>query len=112
MITKAKTNIPKNKNIGTKLAEMEYNQINNLINKGLYLNSADFVREAIRDKLRTIQEINIKDVSPEIAKEKIIDYCKENNKVLLSDIADDLEIDIFLVNDIIDELIAEGRLKE
>ena len=46
------------------------------------------------------------------AKNKIINYCKENQKVLLSDIADDLELDIFLVNDIIDELINEGRLKE
>ncbi|MDD3409169.1 MAG: hypothetical protein PHY33_07750 [Methanobacteriaceae archaeon] len=103
---------PKNRNIGTKVAEMEYNQINNLVNKGLYLNSADFLREAIREKLRNINEINIKEMDHDTAKNKIINYCKENQKVLLSDIADDLELDIFLVNDIIDELINEGRLKE
>ena len=113
MSTKASNKtIVKNRNIGTKIAEMEYNQINNLVEKGLYLNSADFVREAIREKLRNIQEINIEEIDYDNAREEIIKYCKENNKVLLSDIADDLELDIFLVNDIIDELISEGRIKE
>ena len=63
MITKTKTiQNRSNKTIGTKVTEKEYNKINELISEGLYLNSADFVREAIRDKLKSLNEITLRDI--------------------------------------------------
>ncbi len=104
--------IPKSKSVGTKIPLMEYNMINNLIKKGLYLNSSDFVRESIRDKLKVVNEIDLRDIPRKQKKEEIIEYCEKNKTVLLSDIANDLSLDIFEVNEILDELIEEGIINE
>lgn len=45
-------------------------------------------------------------------KEEIIDYVKKNPEVDAVDIADDLLLDAFEVNDILLELIKEGILGE
>ena len=37
----------------------QYDKINKLVADGLFLNSADFVREAIREKLKTYDEVVI-----------------------------------------------------
>lgn len=41
------------------MAQQEYDKINKLVADGLFLNSADFVREAIREKLKTYDEVVI-----------------------------------------------------
>lgn len=87
---------PITRNIGTKIAEREYNKINRLIESGIYISNSDFLRDAICDKLRAIEEIEERDISRTQAKKEIYEFCKKNNNVMLSDIAECLKIDIFL----------------
>ena len=113
MLSEINIQQPVSKSVSTKLAEQEYNRINELVADGLFLNSADFVREAIREKLKTYDEVTILREIPYIQmKQEIIDYVKKHPEVDAVDIADDLLLDAFEVNDILVELIKEGILGE
>lgn len=111
MITKTKTiKSRSNKTIGTKVTEKEYNKINELISEGLYLNSADFVREAIRDKLKSLNEITLRDIPKQQQKNEIIAYLKEKGVADALEVSEALLLDIFDVNNIMIELKNEGIL--
>ena len=113
MLSQMNIKQPISKSVSTKLAEQEYNRINELVNEGLFLNSADFVREAIREKLKTYDEVVVLREIPYIQmKQEIIEYVKKHPEVDAVDIADDLLLDAFEVNDILVELIKEGILGE
>jgi hypothetical protein len=45
--------------IGSKVTSIELEQIKSLVASGAYLNTSDFVRDAVRDKLAAIKTINI-----------------------------------------------------
>ena len=111
MITKTKTiQSRSNKTIGTKVTEKEYNKINELISEGLYLNRADFVREAIRDKLKSLNEITLRDIPKQQQKNEIIAYLKEKGVADALEVSEALLLDIFDVNNIMIELKNEGIL--
>lgn len=111
MITKTKTiQSRSNKTIGTKVTEKEYNKINELISEGLYLNSADFVREAIRDKLKSLNEITLRDIPKQQQKNEIIAYLKEKGVADALEVSEALLLDLFDVNNIMIELKNEGIL--
>jgi len=113
MLSKENLKTPVSKSVSTKLAEQEYNKINDLVMNGLFLNSADFVREAIREKLKTYDnEITLRQIPHVQMKEEIIDYVKKNPGVDAVDIADDLLLDAFEVNEILVELIKKGTFGE
>jgi len=59
MLTERNLQQPVSKSVSTKLAQPEYDKINKLVADGLFLNSAGFVREAIREKLKTYDEVVI-----------------------------------------------------
>ena len=48
--------------IGSKVSAIELEQIKNLVASGVYLNTSDFVRDAVRDKLAAIKTIKYRDV--------------------------------------------------
>jgi Arc/MetJ-type ribon-helix-helix transcriptional regulator len=50
-----KEKIEHNKTIGTNLAKAEYEEIFELVNVGIFLSGSDFVREAIRNKLKAMK---------------------------------------------------------
>ena len=80
---------------------------------GLFLNSADFVREAIKEKLRAYDDIiTLREVPYIQMKDEIIEYVKKNPEVDAMDIADDLLLDVFEVNEILVELTKEGLISE
>ena len=113
MLSQMNIKQPISKSVSTKLAEQEYNRINELVNEGLFLNSADFVREAIREKLKTYDEVVVLREIPYIQmKPALIEYVKKHPEGDAVDIADDLLLDAFEVNDILVELIKEGILGE
>ena len=113
MLSEEKIKIPTSKSVSTKLAQQEYDKINELVSEGLFLNSADFVRKAIREKLKTYDDvIAIRKVPYIQMKEEIIEYVKKNPEVDAVDIADDLLFDAFEVNEILAELIKEGLFTE
>jgi len=104
--------IKQNKAVATKLTPVEYEEITNLINAGIYLSASDFVREAIRDKLKAIKFIKIRDVDYETAKKEVLGYYQAYEDPYISEVAEDLELDLELVINITKELIKEGRVKE
>ncbi len=112
MITIKKPTSETTKHIGTKLPAEDLNKINRLVEAGIYISNSDFLREAIRDKLKTIEVINEREISQDEAKEEIYNYCKENETTYLSEIANNLELPLIQVNEILLELIAEGIIKE
>jgi Arc/MetJ-type ribon-helix-helix transcriptional regulator len=97
--------------IGSKVSAVELEEIKKLVASGVYLNTSDFVRDAIRDKLAAIKTIKYRDVDYETAKKEVMGYFQERSEAYPSDIEEDLELDYNLIRQIIDELKREGRLR-
>lgn len=77
MLTEMNLQQSVSKNVSTKLHQQEYGKINKLVADGLFLNSADFVREAIRGKLKAYGEVSIlREISYVQMKQEIIEYVK------------------------------------
>ncbi len=60
--------------VGAKLTRNEIDQINKLVQAGLYLNPSDFIRDAVREKLASIKVIEYHDVDYETAKKEVAGY--------------------------------------
>ena len=113
MITETnEKNQPSCKTVSTKLPKREFCKINDFVSDGFFLNEEDFVRESIREKLRDMEAITLRDIPYEQQKEEIIDYAEKHRVVDALEIADELRLDVFDVNDIMVELIKEGVLEE
>lgn len=56
--------------MGSKIPATEFEKIQRLVEAGVYLNTSDFVRDAIRDKLASIKVIKYRDVDYKTAKKE------------------------------------------
>ena len=112
MTTKNQNKQPSCETISTKLPKQEFSKINEFVCDGFFLSEEDFVRESIRDKLRNMESITLRDIPYDQQKEEIIDYAEKHRVVDALEIADDLHLDVFEVNEIMVELIKEGILEE
>ena len=92
----SKNNKEIGKTIATKVPINIHNQLINLIENGDYLSISDFLREAIREQLKTYKVANFREVN----------YFDAN----LDEIAIDLELDFELVFNILNDLVLEGRI--
>ncbi|HLD38713.1 MAG TPA: hypothetical protein VJB05_00175 [archaeon] len=97
--------------VSARLSPKDLEEIEKIVEEGFYMNTADFVRTSVREKLESIKVINVRDVSMEKAKKEVVEYLKNNKKSYPSDIADALQLDFDIVLDIVKELIKEGRIK-
>lgn len=97
--------------MGSKVSAVELGQIKQLVTSGVYLNTSDFVRDAIRDKLAAIKTIKYRDIDYDTAKKEVMGYFQERGEAYPSDIEEDLELDFKLVCQIVEELKREGRLE-
>lgn len=97
--------------VASKVSGIELEQIQNLVNAGVYLNTSDFVRQAVRDKLSAIKVIKYRDVDYETAKKEIMGYFQDRREAYPSEIEEDLQLDYSMVCQIIKELRREGRLE-
>jgi len=97
--------------VGSKVSAVELEEIKKLEASGVYLNTSDFVRDAIRDKLAAIKTIKYRDVDYETAKKEVMGYFQERGEAYPSEIEEDLELDYDLIRQIVDELKREGRLE-
>jgi Arc/MetJ-type ribon-helix-helix transcriptional regulator len=97
--------------VGAKLTRNEIDQINKLIEAGVYLNLSDFIREAVREKLAAIKVIEYRDVDYETAKKEVAGYFKMKGEAYASDASTDLQLDYEIVCEIMDDLEKEGRLE-
>lgn len=111
MLAKEKV-ILDNKNIATKIAAQEYKKIMNLVESGFFINASDFLREAIRDKLKEYETIDLRELPYNEAREEILSFCKKEQNFDICVIADELKLDLFFVNNIIEELIEDGIIEE
>jgi Arc/MetJ-type ribon-helix-helix transcriptional regulator len=102
----------KSKTIGTKLAKIEYEEIIELVNAGVFLSGSDFVRDAVREKLKRIKVIKIRNIDYDTAKKEVLGYYKTYDEAYISEVSENLELDLELVAKIVQELIKEGKLGE
>lgn len=78
---------------------------------GVYANEAEFVREAVRDKLRGFTLVEVRELSDQAVDEEIVAYIKGKGKAYPSDIAADRGIPYFSVLRAIDRLMEKGVLE-
>lgn len=97
--------------VGAKLTRNEVDQINRLIEAGLYLNPSDFIREAVREKLAAIKVIEYRNVDYETAKKEVAGYFQMKGEAYASDASTDLQLDYELVCKIMDDLEKEGKME-
>ena len=98
------------KTIATKVPINIHNQLINLIEKGDYLSISDFLREAIREQLKTYKVANFREINYFDAKKEVISYFIRYNDCFLDEIAIDLELDFELAYNILNDLLLEGRI--
>lgn len=103
--------LKENELVSARLSPKEAEEIEKLVEEGFYMNTADFVRMAIREKLETINVVDVRNVEKDRAKKEIVEYLRKNKKAYPSDIADALNLDFDLVLEIAKELMKEGRAK-
>ena len=65
--------------VSARLSPKEIDEIERLVGDGFYMNTADFVRMAVREKLESIKVIDIRNVTKEKAMKEVIEYLKKNN---------------------------------
>jgi Arc/MetJ-type ribon-helix-helix transcriptional regulator len=109
---KAKSGVgPETRAVGTKVTQREVREIHGLIEAGVYISISDFVREAIRDKLRAIKVVKVRDRAYDEAKQEVLGYYRAYKEAYPHEVAEDLELDYDLVWQITEELKAEKRLE-
>ena len=106
----SKNNKEIGKTIATKVPINIHNQLMNLIENGDYLSISDFLREAIREQLKTYKVANFREVNYFDAKKEVLSYFIKYNDCFLDEIAIDLELDFELVLNILNDLMQEGRI--
>ena len=106
----SKNNKEIGKTIATKVPINIHNQLMNLIENGDYLSISDFLREAIREQLKTYKVANFREINYFDAKKEVLSYFIKYEDCFLDEIAIDLELDFELVLNIIYDLIHEGRI--
>ena len=98
------------KTIATKVPINIHNQLINLIESGAYLSISDFLREAIREQLKSYKIAHFRQTNYFKAKKEVVSYFIKYNDCFLDEIAVDLELDFELVFNIVNDLILEGRV--
>ena len=68
----------KGRQIAVRLTPVEYDRVIGMIEAGMYRSSADFAREAIRDKIRTLEVVSVRNVSILEANKMIMAYLKKH----------------------------------
>lgn len=103
----------KSSQVATRLAPIESQRIDELVAGGLYRSSADFAREAIREKLRSMEPAGIKDVAPTTAQKMIIDFLRNHpGQHFASEIADELGLDYGTTFRTINRLLQSQKIKK
>jgi len=101
-----------NRQIAVRLTPIEYDRIMGMIDAGMYRSSADFARDAIRDKIRTLEVVSTKDVSVQEARRTILGYLKRNSgSHFASEIADELGIDYGVAFKAVNGLLESGKIR-
>lgn len=99
--------------VAVRLSGADYAKIQRLVEAGLYRSAADFLREAVRDKLGSLEAVSVQDVDSRKAERMIEDYLvKHPGPSFASEIADTLGLDYGDTFKIIKRLLDEGRIRK
>jgi Arc/MetJ-type ribon-helix-helix transcriptional regulator len=89
-----------------------WNEISKIVEiSGAYASEAEFVRDAVREKLQQVAISEVKDIPKEELEQLIVGYIQEHGRAYPSDIAADLRIPYFSVIDLINRLVEKGTLE-
>jgi Arc/MetJ-type ribon-helix-helix transcriptional regulator len=112
-VQKQKINDPEGLQAAVRLSKSDYTKIQHLVDAGLYRSFADFLREAVRDKLGSMEVVSVKDVTAKEAERMIEDYLKVHpGPSFASEIADALGLDFDITFKIINKLLKETRIRK
>lgn len=96
-----------------RLSKSDYLKVQQLVDAGLYRSFADFLREAVRDKLGSMEIVSFKKVGANEAEHMIENYLKEHpGSNFASEIADALGLDFDITFKTINKLLEEGCIKK
>lgn len=98
--------------ISTRLSPRELADIERLVAEGFYMNTADFVRQAVREKLASAEIHTVRKVSLAKARREILAYLKRHPVAYPSDIALDLGLDLEITMLAVKELWNERLVEE
>ncbi len=92
----------------------EFNEKLELICEKSGKSKAEVIRDAINfyyENLAGLKVIELRDIPRKQAVKEILEYLKKKGKTFTSEIADDLRIDVVLVNEILTELAEKGMIE-
>ena len=96
-----------------RLSKADYAKVQQLVEGGLYRSFADFLREAVRDKLGSMEIISLRKVETEDAERMIENYLKEHpGHSFASEIADALGLEFDVTFKTIHKLLRRRTHKE
>ena len=98
--------------ISVRLTAQEAKAVDRLVTSGFFMNRADFLRAAAREKLLSLRIEDVRDVSKRQAQKEILEYLGKHALAYPSDIADALALDLELVMDVVAELLARRKVEE
>lgn len=104
--------IQESEHISTRLTPKEIQEIDRLVEEGIFLNRSDFLRTAVRALLDNMEIINLREISVEEAKREILQLLKNKDLAYPSDVADELRLDLKTTIKAIKELWQEGKIEE
>ena len=99
--------------LAVRLSKADYAMVQKLVKAGLYRSSADFLREAVRDKLESLEVVSVRDLDSRKAERMIEDYLvKHPGPSFASEIADTLGLDYGVTFKTIHKLLEEGSIRK
>ncbi len=99
-----------NEQVSARLPSHEIEKIDALVHEGYCLNTSDFVRMAVREKLQGIILAQARSPTNEEAKGEILTYLDQHGQAYGSNIALHLGLDIDLVFAVLKELQQDGEV--
>jgi Arc/MetJ-type ribon-helix-helix transcriptional regulator len=97
--------------VAAKISDVEYKQIRRLVSGGLYINSSDFVRDAVRRRLGEISSVTRTD-SPNL-REELYRYMKQRDGFVWPDeAARELGCSVIEILEALKKLEREGKVEE
>jgi Arc/MetJ-type ribon-helix-helix transcriptional regulator len=97
--------------VSTKLSRREYDEVARLVKSGLYINTSDFVREAIRHRLEQFGGASLD--PPDVIQERVYEYFKRRGGSAWPDEAAlELGYSVVEVLDALGRLAKKGKARE
>jgi metal-responsive CopG/Arc/MetJ family transcriptional regulator len=78
---------------------------------GGYSSEAEFVRDAVREKVQQFAIVSVKDIPDQELRDLVVEYIKKHGKAYPSDIAADLQVPYFTLLNIINDLVETGTIE-